>query len=91
MNGKQYFDTQITMVSLAKKAQELDFEAFIKCVENAEKAKTDFSDDNQRKLLTTHLESMKKLATTFQIIKKEYETTHALLSGLSAAYLANKK
>ena len=87
MNGKEYLMTQIAMVQLGKRIQELDIDSFLKCVHNAEKS-IETLDKALLKRTTENLSSVKELAEGFQQVKITMDKVHGHILKTTLAYLS---
>lgn len=85
MNGKDYMQTQITMIQLGKKIQTLDIESFLKCIANAETA-APMLDPTLYMKACDNLRAVKKLAQAYQGVKTAMQETQEAVLRTTMAY-----
>lgn len=86
MTGKEYVLTQMTLIKYSQKISELDFEGFLKCIENAETMAVKL-DPKFLAQAKANLEAVKELAKKFQEVKEQFLKVQQAIVSTSVAYM----
>lgn len=89
MNGKEYIQTQITMIETAKKIRALDLPSFLKCISNAE-TMAPILDPTLFQRASENLQAIKKLAKSFQEVQLAFDEVQDVITKSTVAFMQKK-
>jgi hypothetical protein len=91
MDGKKYIETQMRLIEMAKIANSLDLEAFLKCISNAE-AVAPMVDPTLYLKAMDNLKAIKNLAEVGLKVQEAYDKTYkAVLNTSFSAHMSKPK